>query len=93
MRKMEPVEECTRIDREAEALVLESQGEATITMAKALLGMDLILVCFVDIGFRTGSYLFLWWTIAEGLLGITLLAVGAHQKSNAAKRLNAFEPR
>jgi len=78
-----------QVDREANALELERQGGVIATVGKALLAMDLILVCFVDVGFRTGSYLFLWWVIAEGLLGLALLGVGAHQKSQAEKTLSA----
>lgn len=80
-----------RIDREEQALELERHGDSVMTVGKALLGMDLILVCFVDVGFRTGSYLFLWWVIVEGLLGCVLLGIGAHQKSEAERKLNALE--
>lgn len=81
-----------RIDRESQALELERHGDAVITVGEALLGMDLILVCFVDIGFRTGSLLFFWWVIAEGVLGVILMVVGSQQKSLAKKRLAALEP-
>lgn len=91
---MEAVEEHLpeRIDRESQALELERHGNAVITVGEALLGMDLILVCFVNIGFRTGSYLFFWWVIAEGVLGLILMGVGSQQKSKAKKRLAALEP-
>lgn len=46
-----------RIQEETSALELERRGEALITVAKALLGMGLILVCFVEISVRTGSRL------------------------------------
>jgi hypothetical protein len=82
-----------RIERETAALELESGGEIAMTVGKALLGMDLILVCFVDIGWRTGSLFFFWWVIAEGLLGLVLAAVGVYQKSQAQRRLNALEPK
>jgi hypothetical protein len=81
-----------RIEREAAALELESRGEAIITVSKALLGMELILVCFVDIGLRTGSRLFLWWVIAEALLGVVLAATGMHHKAEAKRRLSVLEP-
>ncbi len=41
-----------------------------MTVGKVLLWMDLILVCFVYAGLRTGSHLFLWWVLGEGLLGL-----------------------
>jgi hypothetical protein len=82
-----------RIERETAAVALECNGEGMITVGKALLGMDLILVCFVDIGFRTGSLLFLWWVLAEGILGLILIGLGVHRKSEAQRELNALEPR
>jgi hypothetical protein len=81
-----------RIERETAALELERRGEAVITVGKALLGMELILVCFVDISVRTGSRLFIWWVIVEGLLGLILVLIGAHQKSEAHSELDALEP-
>jgi cadmium resistance protein CadD (predicted permease) len=85
-----PVDE--RIERETAALELERHGEVAITVGKALLGMDLILVCFVEIGFRTGSFLFSWWVAVEGLLGLVLIIVGMHQKSEAQSMLANLEP-
>lgn len=81
-----------RIQEETSALELERRGEALITVAKALLGMGLILVCFVEISVRTGSRLFIWWVIIEGLLGLLLVAIGLHQKSEAHKKLSALAP-
>lgn len=82
-----------RIERETAALELERCGEAIITIGKALLGMELILVCFVDISVRTGSRLFIWWVVVEGLLGLILVAIGVRQKSRAHISLDALEPK
>jgi hypothetical protein len=82
-----------RIERETSALDLERHGEAMLTVAKALLGVDLILVSFVDISVRTGSRLFVWWVIAEGLLGLLLVIIGLYQESEAHKELSALEPK
>jgi hypothetical protein len=81
-----------RIARETASLEVESRGDTIITVGEVLLWFDLILICFVEIGLRTGSHLFLWWVIAEGILGLVLVAIGAHQKSKARKNLNALEP-
>ena len=86
----ERLDQC--ITRETNALELESVGEAMITVGEALLGMDFILVCFVDISVRTGSRLFIWWTIVEGLLALLFVAIGVHRKSQAHKGLNPLEP-
>jgi hypothetical protein len=82
-----------RIEQETAALELERHGEAIITVGKALLGMELILVCFVDISVRTGSRLFIWWVIAEGLLGLLLVIIGVHRKSKAHSKLSILEPK
>jgi hypothetical protein len=82
-----------RVEQETGALELERHGEVSITVGKALLGMDLILVCFVEIGIRTGSLLFLWWVLAEGMLGLILTGIGLHQKSEAQGKLNTLAPK
>lgn len=87
----EPVDQ--RIERETAALEIERHGEVNITVAKALLGMELILICFVDVSLRTGSRLFVWWVIAEGLLGLLLLGIGLRQKSEAHSTLTTLAPR
>jgi pheromone shutdown protein TraB len=94
MSIMDLTEERTdqRIERETAALELQRHGEVNLTVSKALLGMDLILVCFVEVGLRTGSRLFLWWVIAEGILGLVLMGIGLHQKSKAQRRLEALQP-
>jgi hypothetical protein len=81
-----------RIQREAAALEVESRGQTIITVGETLLGFDLILICFVEIGLRTGSRLFLWWVIVEGVLGLVLMAIGMRQRANAREELSALEP-
>lgn len=81
------------IERETAALVLLRRGEAILTVAKALLGMELILICFVIVGLRVGSHLFLWWCIAEGLTGLILVWISLEKKSEAKTMLKALEQR
>lgn len=82
-----------RIERETAALELQRHGEVILTVAKALLGMELILICFVIVGLRTGSYLFLWWSVAEGVAGLVLVWMSLQKKSQAKKVLQALEPK
>lgn len=77
-----------RIERETAALERERHGNVAITVGKVLLWVDLILVCFVEVGLRTGSRLFLWWTIVQGVLGLILLGAGMHKRSEAEKELS-----
>jgi protein-S-isoprenylcysteine O-methyltransferase Ste14 len=41
-----------------------------------LLAFDGIVAVFVFVGIRTGSWLWLYWTVIEGVLGIGLIAAG-----------------
>lgn len=52
---MEPVEEPVQqiIKQETAALERERHGDVAITVGKVLLWVDLILVCFVEVGLRT----------------------------------------
>lgn len=81
-----------RIQKEAAALDLADRGNVFITLGAALLGMELILICFVDISIRTGSYLFIWWVIVEALLGVVFVVIGMRQKAKARRRLRFLEP-
>ncbi|HKV78087.1 MAG TPA: hypothetical protein VJP02_08115 [Candidatus Sulfotelmatobacter sp.] len=78
--------------REAAALEKQRQGAVMMTVGKVLLWMDLILVCFVYAGLRVGSHLFLWWVVAEGVLGFALVGVGSHKKADAQRKLAARAP-
>ena len=57
------------IQQEVAALEEQRRGTVLITVGKVLLWIDLILVSFVYVGLRAGSYLFLWWVLVEGILG------------------------
>ena len=89
-RMLEIVEE--HIQREVEALEEQRQGAVMMTVGKVLLWMDLILVCFVYAGLRTGSHLFFWWVLGEGLLGLVLMGVGSLKKADAARKLAVLAP-
>lgn len=80
-----------RIETEAAALELESRGDVIIIVGETLLWFDLILLCFVLVGLRTGSHLFLYWAIAEALLGVVLVAIGIRHKSQARRTLNTLD--
>lgn len=81
------------IQREVDALEEQRQGTVMMTVGEVLLWMDLILVCFVYAGLRTGSHLFLWWVLGEGLLGLALMGVGTLKKADAERKLAALAPK
>lgn len=54
----------------------ETRGAVLMTIGKLLLWTDLIFLSFIYSGVKGGSYLYTYWTIIQGLVGLTLLTVG-----------------
>jgi hypothetical protein len=54
----------------------EATGSVLMTVGKLLLWTDLIFLSFVYAGVKGGSYLYTYWTVIQGLVGLTLLTVG-----------------
>ncbi len=54
----------------------ETQGTVLMTVGKLLLWTDLIFMAFVYSGVKNGSYLYAYWTLIQGAIGLTLLTVG-----------------
>ena len=54
----------------------ETRGTVLMTAGKLLLWTDLIFLSFVYSGLKGGSYLYLCWTLIQGLTGLTLLVTG-----------------
>ena len=54
----------------------ETKGTVLMTAGKLLLWTDLIFLSFVYSGLKGGSYLYLYWTLIQGLTGLTLLITG-----------------
>lgn len=54
----------------------EARGSVLMTVGKLLLWTDLIFLSFLYAGVKGGSYLYTYWTVIQGLVGIILLIVG-----------------
>jgi hypothetical protein len=54
----------------------ETKGAVLMTIGKLLLWTDLIFLAFVYSGIKGGSYLYAYWTLLQGTIGMTLLIVG-----------------
>ncbi len=54
----------------------EAKGSVLMTVGKLLLWTDLIFLSFVYAGVKGGSYLYTYWTVIQGLVGLILLTVG-----------------
>jgi pheromone shutdown protein TraB len=81
-----------RIEQETALLERQRRAGVMITVGKVLLWMDLILACFVYVGLKSGSHFFLWWVIAEGVLGFALLGVGSQKRSEVNRILAELSP-
>ena len=60
-------------------------GMALITVGKVLLWMDFLLLAFVFVGLRSGSQMWMWWVIGEGILGLLLIEIGMHRRGSLTK--------
>ena len=60
-------------------------GMALITVGKVLLWMDFLLLIFVFVGLRSGSQMWMWWVIGEGILGLLLIEIGMHRRGSLTK--------
>ena len=54
----------------------ETKGTVLMTAGKLLLWTDLIFMAFIYSGLKGGSYLYICWTLIQGLTGLTLLVTG-----------------
>ena len=54
----------------------ETRGTVLMTVGKLLLWTDLIFFSFLFSGIKGGSYLYAYWTLVQGLVGLTLLTIG-----------------
>ena len=54
----------------------ESRGAVLMTVGKLLLWTDLIFIAFVYSGVKGGSYLYTYWTLTQGAVGLALLTIG-----------------
>ncbi len=74
-------------------LLVETQrkGLAMVTVGWILIGMDFLLALFVLIGIRDGSYMWVWWVLIEGALGLGLIFAGTHLRSKSGPELRHEE--
>lgn len=54
----------------------ETKGAVLMTVGKLLLWTDLIFLSFVYSGIKGGSYLYIYWTLLQGAVGLTFVVVG-----------------
>jgi hypothetical protein len=60
----------------------ETEGTVLMTVGKLLLWTDLIFLSFVYSGIKGGSYLYTYWTLAQGATGLALLIIGRAKRGS-----------
>jgi len=71
---------------EDEGVVPEgSFGLGLITVGKLLLWVDFLLLAFVYDGIRSGSRMWLYWVIAQGVLGLILIGIGWRKRGRLSR--------
>lgn len=63
----------------------QRQGLVLMTVGKVLLWMDFLLLAFVYVGLRSGSHMWLWWVLGEGILGLVLLEIGSRKRGSLTR--------
>jgi len=76
--KLSRLEEEGMVERQRSGMVL-------ITVGKVLLWMDFLLLAFVYVGLRSGSRMWLWWVLIEGVLGLILIEIGSHKRGDLTR--------
>ncbi len=76
-----------KLDRLEEVGIVEEQrkGLVLMTVGRVLLWMDFLLLAFVYVGLKSGSHMWMWWVLAEGVLGLVLLEIGAHKRGSITR--------
>jgi len=74
----------TKLSRIEEEGIVEKQrsGLVLITVGKVLLWFDFVFLAFVYVGLRSGSYMWLWWVLAQGVAGLVLMEIGFHKRGS-----------
>jgi hypothetical protein len=60
-------------------------GSVLMTLGKVLLWTDFLLLMFVYVGWKSGSHMWMWWVLGEGILGFILLEIGRHKRGSLSK--------
>ena len=76
-----------KLERLEEVGIVEEQNKGLVlmTLGRVLLWTDFLLLIFVFVGLRSGSRMWLWWVIGEGLLGLVLLEIGAYKRGSITR--------
>jgi|GraSoiStandDraft_5_1057265.scaffolds.fasta_scaffold711409_2 hypothetical protein len=60
-------------------------GLGLMTVGKLLLWVDFLLLAFVYDGIRSGSRMWLWWVIGQGVIGLILIEIGWRRRGSLTR--------
>ena len=61
-------------------------GHVMATVGKILFWVDFLLLAFVYVGVRSGSFFWVWWVLSQAILAAILMAVGMQKRKHAVIR-------
>ncbi len=77
------------------AMLMSERAARKGTVLKAvgwlLIVFDLIPVVWLWVGWRSGSDFWMWWVLAEGVIGVALLIAGTIVKSRSAREFAEYD--
>lgn len=66
-------------------------GSILQTVGWTLLLFNGIIVNWIWVGFRSGSYFWLYWTLIESSIGLVLIAAGNHLKARFGSHISRLD--
>jgi hypothetical protein len=85
--------ESERLRATDEAVHEQRLGSVLITVGWVLIAMDCILAVWIWVGLRSGSEMWLWWVIVEGIVGLGFIFFGRHKRQAATRELGDYSRR
>ena len=85
--------ESERLRATDEAVHEQRLGSVLITVGWVLIAMDCILAVWIWVGLRSGSEMWLWWVIVEGIVGLSFIFFGRHKRQAATRELGDYSRR
>ena len=74
-------------DRGDQAMDTQRLGAILITIGWQLIAFDSLVGVWIWVGFRTGSFFWLWWVVVTGIVALFLLWFGNHKRAVGERML------
>jgi hypothetical protein len=82
-----------RTESPADAAIEEQQfGRVLSVLGWTLIIFDCVVGVWIWVGFRSGSFFWLYWVVGTGAVAVVLLWYGAHKQARETKDFNKSTP-